>query len=213
MPPRFFSEIETVPVSALPKGVYLVEATDGELRAYTIIVVSEMGLITKVAPGQILAFASDRRSGAPVSDADVRVWFDKNEHTHLQSDADGLVESPLASGKYEDVRVLAVHGDDVALVTPYSYSLSSDPSQDWTGYVYSDRPVYRPGDTVHFKAILRTRSGEILKVPAGRQSRPCVILQRPRLLLLSRKFFAEQGIRLKYTAWAHFRQPKTSLPA
>jgi uncharacterized protein YfaS (alpha-2-macroglobulin family) len=169
MPLSFFSETETVPVNALPKGVYLVEATDGALRAYTILVVSKMGLITKAAPGQILAFTADRRSGVPVAQADVRVWFDKNEHTHLQSDADGLAESPLASGKYEDVRVLAVHGDDVALVTPYSYSLSSDPSQDWTGYVYSDRPVYRPGDTVHFKAILRTRSGEALKVPAGRQ--------------------------------------------
>ena len=26
-------------------------------------------------------------------------------------------------------------------------------------YVYTDRPVYRPGDTMHFKAILRTHSG------------------------------------------------------
>ena len=26
---------------------------------------------------------------------------------------------------------------------------------EWQGYIYTDRPVYRPGHTVHFKAILR----------------------------------------------------------
>src|SRR6185312_7192434 len=38
---------------------------------------------------------------------------------------------------------------------------------DWTGYVYTDRPVYRPGHTVHFKAIVRKHNGERYAVPAG----------------------------------------------
>ena len=167
MPPHFFAETEEVPVNALAKGVYLVEATNGELRAYTIVIVSELGVVTKTTVGQIVTFAADRRTGAPVAKAKVLVWTDKKEQTRLESDADGLAEAALPQGKYEDVRVLAMHGDDVALVTPYSYSLSSNPAEDWTGYVYTDRPVYRPGHTVHFKVILRTRSGERYKVPAG----------------------------------------------
>jgi len=39
--------------------------------------------------------------------------------------------------------------------------------EDWTGYVYTDRPVYRPGHTVQFKVILRTRSGERYTVADG----------------------------------------------
>ena len=27
------------------------------------------------------------------------------------------------------------------------------------GYIYTDRPVYRPGHTVHFKGVLRQRDG------------------------------------------------------
>ena len=165
--PLLISETQVIPVSSLPKGVYLVEATDGTLRAYTIAIVSQLGVITKSAPGQILAFTADRRTGAPVPDADVRVWSDKKEDAALKSDANGLTQSSMRETRYEDVRVLAVHGDDAALVSPDSYSLSSDPSQDWTGYVYTERPVYRPLDTVHFKAILRTRSGEDYKVPSG----------------------------------------------
>lgn len=167
MSPRFFNETESVPVTSLGKGVYLVEATDGALRAYTIVIVSELGVITKTAPGQVLTFTADRRSGAPTAGADVRVWSDKNEQAKLKSDASGLAEAPLAAGHYEDVRVVAVHGDDVAVVTPESYNLSSNPDTDWSGYVYTDRPVYRPGHTVHFKVILRTRVGEKYKVPAG----------------------------------------------
>ena len=37
-----------VPVS--DKGVYLVEATDGKLRAYTIVVVTDIAIITKAGP-------------------------------------------------------------------------------------------------------------------------------------------------------------------
>ena len=167
LPPRFISETQTVPVSTLAKGVYLVEATDGTLRAYTIVIVSDLGVITKTAPGQVLAFAADRQSGAPVTAADVRVWTDKKEDARLQTDSNGLAETTLPEAQYNDVRVVAVHGDDTAVVMPYSYNLSSDPTQDWTGYVYTDRPVYRPGDTTHFKTILRLRSGEQYKVPAG----------------------------------------------
>ena len=39
--------------------------------------------------------------------------------------------------------------------------------EEWTGYIYTDRPVYRPGHTVHFKGILRVR-----KRPMATKSRP-----------------------------------------
>ncbi len=169
MPPRFYSETAQVPVSSLGKGVYLVEATDGTLRAYTVVMVTELGAVTKTAPGQALVFTADRRSGAPIANADVRIWSDKKQNAQLKSNASGLAQAALPESQYQDVRVVAVRGDDMAVVTPYSYNLSSNPQDDWTGYVYTDRPVYRPGHTVHFKVILRTRSGERYKVPAGEQ--------------------------------------------
>jgi len=167
LPPHYYAQTEEVPVSTLSKGVYLVEATNGQLRAYTIVIVTELGLVTKSAAGQMLTFVADRRSGAPVAKANILLWSDKKELAQMKSGADGLAEATLPQEKYEDVRVLATHGDDVAVVSPSSYSLSSNPEEDWTGYVYTDRPVYRPGRTVQFKVILRTRSGERYTVPAG----------------------------------------------
>jgi len=167
MPHHFYSETNQIPVPSLAKGVYVVEATDGALRAYTVVLVTELGAVTKVSPGQVLVFAADRRTGAPVSDAVVQLWTEQKKNTQFKTDASGLVQTSIPQGRYTDVRVLAAHGDDVAVVTPYSYNLSSDPESDWTGYIYTDRPVYRPGHTAHFKAILRTREGEQFKIPAG----------------------------------------------
>src|SRR5712692_9130341 len=167
MPPHYYAQTEEVPVSTLAKGVYLVEATNGQLRAYTVVVVTELGLVTKSAAGQVVAFVADRRSGVPVAKANILMWSDKKELAQMKSGANGLAEIMLPQGKYEDVRVLATHGDDVAVVSPSSYNVSSNPEEDWTGYVYTDRPVYRPGHTVHFKVILRTRSGERYTVPGG----------------------------------------------
>ena len=165
--PQFDFQSATVPVDALPNGIYMLEATDGTLRAYTIIVVSDLGLIAKAAPGEILAFTADRKTGASVAAADVRVWLDKKETAKLRSDAHGLARTAIPEDHYQDARIIAVHGDDVALVAPYTYSLSSNPAEDHAGYVYTDRPVYRPTHTVHFKIILRSRDGENYKVPTS----------------------------------------------
>jgi len=177
MPHHFYSETNQIPVASLPKGVYVVEATDGALRAYTVVLVTELGAVTKVSPGQVLVFAADRRTGAPVSDAIVQLWTEQKKNTQLRTDTSGLAQTSIPQGKYTDVRVLAAHGDDVAVVTPYSYNLSSDPESDWTGYVYTDRPVYRPGHTPHFKVILRTRDGEHYKIPTG--TRVQVLVEDP----------------------------------
>ncbi len=167
--PRFYSETATIPVDTLEKGAYLIEATNGDLRAYTIVMVSELGLVTKISKGQVLVFAADRRSGVPIPDADVRVWSNKQQNVEVTTDSSGLAQASLPADRYDDVRILALHGNDVAIVTPYSYNLSSNPGEDWQGYVYTDRPVYRPGDTAHFKAILRTIKGTRYEVPAGAQ--------------------------------------------
>ena len=177
MPPQFVSQSLDIPLDLPKPGVYLVEATDGELRAYTIVLVSEIGLITKTAPGQVVTYLVDRHTGQPVSDSSVVVWANKKEAAHLKTDANGLAETSLTlpaaaaseggENRLENVWILAQHNDDVAIVAPYSFNLSSNPAEDWVGYIYTDRPVYRPGHTVHFKAVVRQHNGEHYQVPAG----------------------------------------------
>ena len=174
MPPQFVSESLDVPLELSTPGIYLVEATDGDLRAYTIVVVSEIGLITKTAPGQFLNYLVDRRSGKPIPDSAVVLWANGKELAQLKTDANGLAATTVTlpssregENQVENVWALARHRDDAAIVAPYSFNLSSNPAEDWVGYIYTDRPIYRPGHTVHFKGIVRQRNGEHYQIPAG----------------------------------------------
>ncbi len=158
-----------VPVDVPGKGLYLVEAVNGQLRAYTILSVSELGIVTKSAPGHILAFVQHRINGTPVADCPVFVWTNKKELARLTTDSNGVAETPLSEVRPENTLVLARRGDDFAVASLYSWWLSSDPNRYLTGYVYTDRPVYRPGHTVYFKGILRTRLGATYQLPEARE--------------------------------------------
>ncbi len=158
---------QTVAVPVAEKGVYLVEAVKGQLRAYTILIVSDIALITKTGKGRIVNLLLDRRSGEPIPHA--TIWLEGRDKTlsSAETDANGFALSPFDGSKADDVRVVARNHDDYAVSTLAGYAFGVD-REEWKGYVYTDRPVYRPGHTVHFKAILRTQAPAGYEVPAGK---------------------------------------------
>lgn len=160
-------ETENVAIPVKDRGLYLIEATDGKLRAYTIVVVSQMALITKTAPGTILTFACDRQTSQPVPQAHTFFFVNRNQVGEQTTDPDGLAQVEVKEPRPENVQVLVRSNDDFAVSAPWSYWMGADAARSLTTYIYTDRPVYRPGDTVHFKAILRTRSGFNYQAPAN----------------------------------------------
>lgn len=163
---------QAVEVATKGKGVFLVEAVHGKLRAYTILMISDMVLVTKAGREHTLAFLADRESGEPVAGADVGVMERNQEPKLAKTDGDGLATLPIAnaegSAAPDETRVLATHGDDVAFGDLASWVFQR--SQSWTGYIYSDRPVYRPGDTVHFRGILRMQAAVGYRIPSGQSA-------------------------------------------
>jgi alpha-2-macroglobulin len=160
-------ETENVAIPVQDRGLYLIEATDGKLRAYTVVVVSQMALITKTAPGTILAFASDRETGQPVPQAQTYFFVNRQPIGEQAADQDGLAQVEVKQPRPQNVQVMARTDDDFAVSAPWSYWMDTDLAHSLTTYIYTDRPVYRPGDTVHFKAILRSRSGFNYQAPAN----------------------------------------------
>src|SRR5271166_2819922 len=166
---RWESQKVTVPVSE--KGVYLVEATEGRLRAYTIVVVTEIAVITKAAPGRLLSFVVDRHSGNPIPGAITRLWIDQMEIASKPTDQQGLMDTAVTQDKPENVAVLTTFNDQFAVNTPGAWNLGSASDRNLRGYTYTDRPVYRPGDTVHFKTIVRSENPSGYTIPQQRDLR------------------------------------------
>ncbi len=162
-------ESQTVAVPVSDKGVYLVEATNGTLRAYTIIVITDIAVVTKAAPGRLMTFVVNRSSGDPIAGIMVHVWVDQEEVAAKTTDQQGLLDTALTGPKPENVAVVAGGAGQFAINTPGAWNLGDDPDSTLRGYTYTDRPVYRPGDTVHFKSIIRAQAVSGYVIPETRE--------------------------------------------
>ncbi|HWI19128.1 MAG TPA: MG2 domain-containing protein, partial [Vicinamibacterales bacterium] len=162
LPNRRDAEMRRVPVELKQPGIYVVEAVNDLLRAYTIVIVSDVGLVTKTSPGQMLFFAADRFTGEPSADCNIRVLFSKKTIAEGRTNADGLFEAKLPDERMEDnVIGVAQCGNQHAATDPGAWTLQQ-PARELAAYIYTDKPIYRPGHTVHLKAILRWRQMDAL---------------------------------------------------
>jgi len=168
LPPVRDPEYRRVPLDLPGPGVYVVEAVAAPLRAYTVVIISDVGLVTKAAPGQLLVYAANRFSSDPLPECHVQVLIDQKLAANGTTSADGTYETPMdISASPDHVVTVAQCGTQVAATDPGAYTLRQ-PSRNLVGYVYTDRPVYRPGHQVRYKAVLRWRDGGAI-LPFDRQ--------------------------------------------
>lgn len=106
----------------------------------------------------------------PVLDA-VVTSYTKGKDTIVKlpsqkTDAEGIAEMPSAD---DIVGAVVTMGTDSAVVSNYSDALSYAPPAGPARreYVYTDRPIYRPGDMVHIKGISRIGYDGVFEIPTG----------------------------------------------
>ena len=156
----------TIPVEVTQEGVYLVEATRDDLRAYTIVMVSQIAIISKTAKARVAGMVAKRGTGEPVANCDLMLWVDKDHKKRLKSNSDGLFDEQVSAktGSEPQAIVLARVGSSFAASSLNGFALVNR-FDDYTGYAYTDRPVYRPGHQVSFKGILRAKNGNVNQIP------------------------------------------------
>jgi uncharacterized protein YfaS (alpha-2-macroglobulin family) len=170
-PPALVSETQQLPIDGLGSGVYLIEATDGTYKAYTVAIVTSIAIVERALHGQAELYIADRKTGAPVEKADVVMWTGGKQQASGVTNADGMASLGMnwhgatQGAEPENLWIMARHGADAALVTPWGYSFGQQSPRDARAYIYTDRPVYRPGHTVHIKAVVRIKKGDALELP------------------------------------------------
>ncbi|HTX74990.1 MAG TPA: MG2 domain-containing protein, partial [Terracidiphilus sp.] len=174
-PPAVVSETQQLPIDGLKQGVYLIEATDGTYKAYTVAVVTEIAMVERSSPDGASVYVADRKTGAPVAGAQLAMYANGKLQSAGTSDANGLALLKMAprgatvtidgGPEPENVWIAARKGDAAALVTPWSYGFGGTPQQNEKAFLYTDRPVYRPGHVVHIKGVLREEQNDTLLLP------------------------------------------------
>ncbi|HOG28560.1 MAG TPA: MG2 domain-containing protein [Vicinamibacterales bacterium] len=166
LPPVREPESRRIPLDVSAPGVYVVEAVGPPLKAYTIVIVSDVALVTKTAPGQALVYAVDRGTGEPQAGCGLRTIVDGRPLEAATTGADGTALVAIAQPKPDTVIALATCEGQVAVTDPGSWALQA-PARELVGYLYTDKPVYRPGHTVRMKGVLRWRTAAGLEPFGG----------------------------------------------
>ncbi|HEV2915147.1 MAG TPA: MG2 domain-containing protein [Pyrinomonadaceae bacterium] len=170
----------TISLGRREPGVYLVEAVNGELRAYCVAIVTELTMVQKTTNnGEVMAFIVDRKTGEPRAGVRVVLLRDRETLASGTTDPAGIFKTEVekkaqAPGADENVEGEDSHRDSYLMMASdrdsfaisdldsfYFGAYGEDYDPSLTGYIYTDRPVYRPEQKVYFKGILRrwARSG------------------------------------------------------
>ena len=135
----------SVNLGQLPSGVY----TLGTGKLAAVVLVSNLGLVVKRDEQQALTYTADRESGQTRA---AQVWA-LAQGEQARANADGVARfTRKATSTSDKETYLARFGNDWAISGAYWNSYAAPKVR---GYVYTDRPVYRPGQHVDFKAVLR----------------------------------------------------------
>jgi uncharacterized protein YfaS (alpha-2-macroglobulin family) len=176
----------------LPPGLYLLEVeqpvvpqAEGQLptdngSAQVLIVLSNYNLTFKKSQeGDSLAWVTDLRTGEPVADAEVQVYLEQEHVGEATTAADGIarIAVPLTQDtSYWPVRAIvgepgeenfaAVSTEWNTGVAVWDFGLSGGYSpESYQMTFYTDRPIYRPGQTVYWKGIVRVLEDDAYVLP------------------------------------------------
>ncbi len=162
---------------ALPTGVYLLDvsspAVGDEFRWWQVqrvfLVVAGANLVVKETFDGVHVWATDLASGLPLAGLDLTLYDWQGEQAGTAAtDGDGLATFDYAPSEEFLRGVVVVSGSagDAQFgvagsswdqgVAPWNFALpvAGDEPPEFA-YIYTDRPIYRPGDTVYFRGILR----------------------------------------------------------
>jgi uncharacterized protein YfaS (alpha-2-macroglobulin family)/tetratricopeptide (TPR) repeat protein len=178
---QWFSRDDVV-VKLPGPGAYIVEHSAGGITVHTLHVTTGRAIVAKSGSPEGLYWNVDAATGEPVSGATFYFkeyfyrWSNGNRNYYVSyeerpaNDA-GIVKRPqmvrgdaVPERAYSRGTVALARTDDggfaiMAQVRPYFYFYDWNDQYRFMGY--TDRPVYRPEQTVHFRGILRYyKSGE-----------------------------------------------------
>ena len=151
------------------QGLFLLRAKDsGEgVSDDKIVLVTDIGILFKKAPREMLVWAASLKDALPVADAVVKVFSKKNLLiAEGRTDENGLMhfkDLDLTKDR-EPFAVTVVKDKDLSFlevgsnaITETDFDVQGRPylSAGYEGFIYSDRGVYRPGEKANIRTIVR----------------------------------------------------------
>ncbi len=169
-------------------GIYVVANSAAGLSEYNLIYVSRVALATRQTDGKNEVYVAEAKTGKPYENATIYAWSDYFEDENIK---DGFVRPGYISQKEYQLAGFTPLTQQIFSKNQYSAMIVADAGGDkWSPavniseadngvrkgrgtetlhYIYTDRTLYRAGDTVQFKIIALSTDYEKGKVLSGKK--------------------------------------------
>ncbi len=141
----------TFQVAPLERGVYLLTASTEKRESRVLFSVSSVGMVSKQDDESFVLFVQEQHTGVPLEGARIRVFMEDELIREGETAENGIWKSEAV--ERGEAAIMVEWEDEYSFLSAYSYYF--DESLD--AFIYTERPIYRPGQRVFFRGVLRTR--------------------------------------------------------
>lgn len=161
------------------RGIYLVSVSSKDeayMAATKLVSISDIGLIAKQGKDEIWIFANSIKTNEPLANLEITLVSSNNQTVHtLTTDGQGIAHAEklnekapgfkiamITAGNKEDFNYLLL--DDTRIETSrFEVEGQRDNASGFQAFIYGQRDIYRPGETMHFNTVLRMQNWQTAK--------------------------------------------------
>jgi len=165
----------SMPLSIGDNGIWFVQANLNGVMGEAFIIRTDVGAIASEGDNEIIIWNQNFKTKKSIPNASVAVYNLNGGVKQLESttsDTEGIAK--VKATQDADIALVESDGNKAVLPLNYKYLNISNyasyqkKSLDNEYFVFTDRPLYRPGDKVKFKAIIRQEDDAVFTLAEGK---------------------------------------------
>ncbi|RBP32168.1 alpha-2-macroglobulin family protein [Oceanihabitans sediminis] len=159
-----------VVIPKLNSGRYILLAeTENKTYAFSKVQITNLAIVENTTNSKTIFQVIDRNNGKPIPDAKINIRYLKNGRRTFSSEKHvsnekGEVTLNIDSSRYSNVKIEVTHQGDKAYFGDYyiyQNNYHKEDKQTYKSFLFTDRSIYRPGQTVYFKGIaIQSKNGK-----------------------------------------------------
>ena len=161
------------------RGIYIVSVASKDeayLQTSQLVSVSDIGLVARQTKDEVLVWANSIRTAEPMQGVEITLVSSNNQAVYsLKTDGSGFVRFDKVGEKAPGFKIAlltarsgdATSSDDFNFLflpdtqvetSRFEVEGKRDNESGFDAFVYGDRDIYRPGETIHFNTVIRSSS-------------------------------------------------------
>lgn len=163
-------------------GIYVIEVRDERdywRKDLKVVSVSDLGVVAKRSPDELLIYVNSIKSAQPVSGVEVSLISSNNQalvtgttdgsgvihFKNLKEETKGFTPRLITARKGDDFNFVDFKSTEIGL-SRFDVGGKREYSDTYETFIYADRNLFRPGEKAHFNTIVRDKQiGNVTDIP------------------------------------------------